>query len=90
MEAGAPNAALSIDSVQDLLFHLPLRYQDRTRVVPIANLRAGDRLSAIRDVVGEANLSALDANRIAEKLMGNTIYANVMMVGCAGCHASIR
>ena len=30
---------LGIDSVQDLLFHLPIRYQDRTRVVPIGSLR---------------------------------------------------
>ena len=33
--------ALGISSVQDLLFHLPLRYQDRTRVSPIAELSAG-------------------------------------------------
>lgn len=32
---------LDIQRVMDLLFHLPLRYQDRTRVVPIASLRAG-------------------------------------------------
>ena len=36
-------ARLGIDSVQDLLFHLPTRYQDRTRVVPIGSLRAGDQ-----------------------------------------------
>ena len=35
-------AKLNIYSVQDLLFHLPLRYQDRTRVYPIGSLRAGD------------------------------------------------
>jgi ATP-dependent DNA helicase RecG len=35
-------ARLGIASVQDLLFHLPLRYQDRTRVARIADLRAGD------------------------------------------------
>ncbi|WP_275287342.1 ATP-dependent DNA helicase RecG [Halomonas elongata] len=34
-------ARLRIDSVADLLFHLPLRYQDRTRVTPIATLRGG-------------------------------------------------
>jgi ATP-dependent DNA helicase RecG len=34
---------LGIRSVQDLLFHLPLRYEDRTRISPIANLRAGDQ-----------------------------------------------
>jgi len=32
---------LHIHSVQDLLFHLPSRYQDRTHVVPIAQLRHG-------------------------------------------------
>jgi len=34
---------LGLHTVQDLLFHLPLRYEDRTRVVPIGTLRAGDR-----------------------------------------------
>ena len=33
---------LGIQTVQDLLFHLPLRYQDRTRIVPIGALRPGD------------------------------------------------
>lgn len=33
---------LDIHNLQDLLFHLPLRYQDRTRVVPIGSLRPGD------------------------------------------------
>jgi ATP-dependent DNA helicase RecG len=36
-------ARLGITSVQDLLFHLPVRYQDRTRVVPIGSLRPGDQ-----------------------------------------------
>ncbi|MDP1708338.1 MAG: ATP-dependent DNA helicase RecG [Gammaproteobacteria bacterium] len=34
-------ARLDIRSVQDLLFHLPLRYQDRTRITPIGALRPG-------------------------------------------------
>ncbi len=34
-------ARLSIHTVQDLLFHLPARYEDRTRVVPVASLEAG-------------------------------------------------
>jgi ATP-dependent DNA helicase RecG len=33
---------LGLHSLQDLLFHLPLRYQDRTRVLPIGSLRQGD------------------------------------------------
>jgi len=48
-----------------------------------ANLRASDRLAAIRDVVGAHNFDTLDANVIAEKIIGNTIYANVLLLGCA-------
>ncbi|MGQ0658404.1 MAG: ATP-dependent DNA helicase RecG [Chromatiales bacterium] len=33
---------LGITRVLDLLFHLPLRYEDRTRVVPIGSLRSGE------------------------------------------------
>ncbi len=33
---------LGIHSLQDLLFHLPLRYQDRTRIQLIAHLQPGD------------------------------------------------
>src|SRR5690349_10103877 len=36
-------ARLGITTIQDLLFLLPLRYEDRTRVVPIGSLRHGDR-----------------------------------------------
>lgn len=32
---------LGLSSVQDVLFHLPLRYQDRTRITPIGALRPG-------------------------------------------------
>ncbi|MFO8140732.1 MAG: ATP-dependent DNA helicase RecG [Marinobacter sp.] len=35
-------AKLGIHSVQDLLFHLPYRYEDRTRVLPMGSLRIGD------------------------------------------------
>ncbi|MDF4799496.1 OB-fold nucleic acid binding domain-containing protein, partial [Vibrio parahaemolyticus] len=34
-------AKVGLHSVQDLLFHLPLRYEDRTRIYPIAKLHAG-------------------------------------------------
>jgi ATP-dependent DNA helicase RecG len=36
-------ARLGLRTVQDLLFHLPMRYQDRTRVVPVGALRPGDQ-----------------------------------------------
>ena len=35
-------AGLGIETVMDLLFHLPLRYEDRTRVRAIGDLNAGD------------------------------------------------
>lgn len=34
-------AKLGLHTLQDLLFHLPLRYQDRTRITPINSLQAG-------------------------------------------------
>ena len=34
---------LGVVTVQDVLFHLPLRYQDRTRIVPVGSLRPGDQ-----------------------------------------------
>ncbi|AGG90414.1 MULTISPECIES: ATP-dependent DNA helicase RecG [Rhodanobacter] len=36
-------ARLGLERVQDLWFHLPLRYEDKTRISTIADLRAGDR-----------------------------------------------
>ncbi len=36
-------ARLGVFTIKDLLFLLPLRYEDRTRVVPIGTLRVGDR-----------------------------------------------
>jgi len=34
-------AKCGVATIQDLLFHLPLRYQDRTKITPIAALRPG-------------------------------------------------
>ncbi len=34
---------IGLYSVQDLLFHLPLRYQDRTRIQPMGSLRVGEQ-----------------------------------------------
>jgi ATP-dependent DNA helicase RecG len=44
---------LGIFNLQDLLFHLPLRYQDRTRITPIGSLTPGDQVV----VEGEIELS---------------------------------
>jgi ATP-dependent DNA helicase RecG len=60
---GARNAEklikLGITSLQDLLFHLPLRYQDRTRVQPIGSLRRGDQVV----IEGEVDLAEVKIGR---------------------------
>ena len=38
-------AKISLNTVSDLLFHLPLHYQDRTRLYPIAELKDGMQVS---------------------------------------------
>lgn len=43
VQTAAKFARLGIRNVQDLLFHLPQRYQDRTRITAIASLQAGDQ-----------------------------------------------
>ncbi|MDY6980850.1 MAG: ATP-dependent DNA helicase RecG, partial [Pseudomonadota bacterium] len=52
-------ARLGIDSVEQLLFHLPLRYEDRTRVTPLGALRAG--MHAV--IQGEVQLSEIKFGR---------------------------
>jgi ATP-dependent DNA helicase RecG len=47
-------ADYGVHRLEDLLFHLPLRYQDRTRITPIAAAREGD------DVVIEGEIRAAD------------------------------
>ncbi|MBS0357697.1 MAG: ATP-dependent DNA helicase RecG [Proteobacteria bacterium] len=44
-----------IETIQDLLFHLPFRYQDRTRITPIGALRDGD-YAVIEGVVQRAHI----------------------------------
>jgi indolepyruvate ferredoxin oxidoreductase len=48
-----------------------------------ANLKADERVEAIAQVVGRDNLSTVAANHLSARLLGNTIYANVLMLGFA-------
>jgi ATP-dependent DNA helicase RecG len=50
---------LGVASVGDLLYHVPLRYEDRSRCVPIAELRPGERAS----VAGVIAVSGLRRGR---------------------------
>ncbi|MES9960190.1 MAG: ATP-dependent DNA helicase RecG [Sedimenticola sp.] len=45
---------IGVQTVQDILFHLPFRYQDRTRITPMGSLRHGDQ------VVVEGEIEASD------------------------------
>ena len=63
-KSAAKLAAFGIETVQDVLFHLPRRYEDRTRIVPIGSLRFGDH------AVIEAQVD------LAEIKFGTAEYAN--------------
>lgn len=47
-------AKVGLENLQDVLFHLPLRYQDRTRIIPIGALRPG------QDAVVEGIVAGVD------------------------------
>ncbi len=48
-----------------------------------ASLRVDEREALIAHTIGADNLSAFDANAAAETLLGDAVYANVMMLGAA-------
>jgi ATP-dependent DNA helicase RecG len=48
-------AKLGVTSVEDLLHHLPMRYEDRSRLVPIADLQPGQRVA----VAGEVTVAGI-------------------------------
>jgi ATP-dependent DNA helicase RecG len=50
---------IGIKTVQDVLFHLPARYEDRTRVVPMGSVRPGDHVV----VQGEVDLAEVRYGR---------------------------
>jgi ATP-dependent DNA helicase RecG len=66
---------LGIDSQRDLLFHLPLRYEDRTFVTPVGSLQPGQRCQIEAEVL-HAGVSFRRTGRsrrvLAAKLADNT------------------
>jgi len=48
-----------------------------------ADLRVSERLAGIGRAIGSENLATLDANRIAEKLLGDSVFGNIIMLGYA-------
>ena len=96
-EAGAADAVIGCDVVVSSAPKASVHYRKGSRVVlntaamPTgdlvlnrdADLKIGLRERVIRDAVGAENLRALDANALAERLMGDAVFANVMMLGFA-------
>ena len=52
-------AKLRIHCVEDILFHFPFRYEDRTRITPIGNLKVGDHAV----IQGQIELSEIKFGR---------------------------
>jgi len=98
IEAGQADAVIACDMVvASSRKALDVLKADTTRVVANlaelatadhvlyrdADMQADQRLALLRDAVGEANFATLDANRLAEQLLGDTVFSNVMMLGFA-------
>lgn len=54
---------IGLNTIQDVLFHLPYRYEDRTRIVPIGSLRQGQ--SAL--IEGEIDYADISFTRSAKR-----------------------
>ncbi|MEQ9331574.1 indolepyruvate ferredoxin oxidoreductase family protein [Thalassobaculum sp.] len=97
IDQGAADALIGCDAVVSSSPKASGTYRPGTRaVVNTAEMPTGDvvrlrdadlqvagRLDAIAGVVGRDNLASFDANRLAEALFGDAVYANVMMLGFA-------
>ncbi|MGJ5619858.1 indolepyruvate ferredoxin oxidoreductase family protein [Sulfitobacter sp. MF3-043] len=94
---GCADAVIGCDMVVSSAPKASVHYRSGTRIVlNRAEMPTGDlvlnrdadlkidlREQVIADAVGASNLAAFDANRMAEALMGDAVFANVMMLGFA-------
>ena len=62
---------IGLSRVADLIFHLPLRYEDRTRVVPMGGLRPGDRV-LVQGTVQLAEVAAGRRRRLVARISDGT------------------
>jgi indolepyruvate ferredoxin oxidoreductase len=97
IDDGSADAVIGCDMVVSSAPKASAHYRKGTRIVlnraemPTgdlvlnrdADLRVDAREDVIAGVVGAENLSAFDANAMAERLMGDAVFANVMMLGFA-------
>ncbi len=97
IDQGAADAVIGCDVVVSSAPKASAHYRRGTRVVlnraemPTgdlvlrrdAQLQVDAREQAIAEVVGAENLSGFDANAMAEALLGDAVFANVIMLGHA-------
>ncbi|MGJ8625840.1 MAG: indolepyruvate ferredoxin oxidoreductase family protein [Sulfitobacter sp.] len=97
IDQGSADAVIGCDMVVSSASKASAHYRSGTKVVlnraemPTgdlvlnrdADLKIDQREQVIADVVGTDNLAAFDANKMAERLMGDAVFANVMMLGFA-------
>ena len=97
IDTGAADAVIGCDVVVSSAPKASAHYGSNTRIVlnraemPTgdlvlqrdADLNAGQREQAISSVVGAENLSAMNANEVAEAILGDTVLANMIMLGFA-------
>ena len=97
IESGAADAVIGCDVVVSSAPKASVHYRKGAQVVlntaemPTgdlvlnrdADLKVGVREDVIRKAVGTENVRALNANKMAEKMMGDSVFANVMMLGFA-------
>ncbi len=95
IDQGAADAVIACDAVVSSAPKASAHFRPGTRVaLNLAEMPTGDivlrrdarldipaRARAVASVVGAENLAALDANAIAEALLGDAVLANVIMLG---------
>ncbi|WCR10508.1 indolepyruvate ferredoxin oxidoreductase family protein [Paracoccus stylophorae] len=97
IERGHADAVIGCDAVVCSSPKASIHYRQGTRIVlnraemPTgdlvlhrdADLRIDDREALIGKTVGAENLLGFDANLAAERLMGDAVFANIMLLGAA-------
>jgi ATP-dependent DNA helicase RecG len=63
-------AKRGVDTVEDLLYHLPFRYEDRLNPRPIAEMQLGEMATLMGDVRGSTLLRTRGGSAIFELLLG--------------------
>lgn len=97
IEAGHADAVIGCDAVVCSSPKASVHYRNGSKVVlnqaqmPTgdlvlnrdADLKVDEREALIRTTVGTNNVSAFDANQVSQDLMGDSVFANIILMGAA-------